>query len=103
MIAPVRRLMRPGRLLVAAFAWALACSAYAVDWPIALNVALDPSSRSLQVEAVVQPAERDFRFVLHDSLQIAAATVDGKAVRVESTGRQGALRGWRIRLPDWCR
>jgi len=91
--------MRRG-LLVAVFVWGIARCAVAADWPIALDVVLDPSTRSLQVEATVQPAERDFRFVLHDSLQIASATVEGRAVRVEAAGRQGALRGWRVRLPD---
>ena len=69
-------------------------------WPIALDVVLDPARRSLQVDAELRPVERDFRFVLHSSLSITLAEVDGKNVRVESIGGRGALRGWRIRLPQ---
>jgi len=72
----------------------------AEKWPIALDVVLDPARRSLQVEAQLLPAERDFRFALHSSLRISAAEVDGKAVRVESIGGRGDVRGWRIRLPQ---
>ncbi|ENO90040.1 M1 family metallopeptidase [Thauera linaloolentis] len=70
------------------------------EWPIALDVMLDPASRSLQAEAELQPSERDFRFTLHASLRIDSATVDGKALRIEPNGGRGALRGWRIRLPE---
>jgi aminopeptidase N len=30
---------------------------------------------------------------------VTAATADGKALKVESTGRTGAVRGWRVHLP----
>ena len=71
----------------------------ASEWPVALDVVLDPATRSLQVEAELRPIERDFRFLLHSSLRIAAAEVDGKALRVESVGGRGEVRAWRIRLP----
>ncbi|MFT3757683.1 MAG: M1 family aminopeptidase [Thauera sp.] len=84
-----------------ALVFALAGSVSAAEWPIELDVRLDPTSRKLQVEAALQPQERDFRFALHASLSIDSATVDGQALRVEALGRQGEVRNWRIRLPQW--
>lgn len=74
--------------------------AVAREWPMVLDVALDPAQRSLQVEALLRPAGRDFRFVLHASLRIESAELEGRPLRVESAGGRGALRGWRIRLPE---
>lgn len=87
------------RLLWAVLALMALRPALASEWPIALDVVLDPASRSLQVEAALRPTERDFRFVLHAELRIASAEVDGKALRVESAGGRGEVRAWRIRLP----
>ncbi len=87
------------RLLWAVLALMALRPALASEWPIALDVVLDPASRSLQVEAALRPTERDFRFVLHAELRIASAEVDGKALRVESVGGRGEVRAWRIRLP----
>ena len=87
------------QMLLAVLALAVLRPALASEWPIALDVVLDPASRSLQVEAALRPTERDFRFVLHAELRIASAEVDGKALRVESAGGRGEVRAWRIRLP----
>ena len=87
------------QMLLAVLALAVLRPALASEWPIALDVVLDPASRSLQVEAELRPTERDFRFVLHAELRIASAEVDGKALRVESVGGRGEVRAWRIRLP----
>jgi hypothetical protein len=87
------------QMLLAVLALAVLRPALASEWPIALDVVLDPASRSLQVEAELRPTERDFRFVLHAELRIASAEVDGKALRVESAGGRGEVRAWRIRLP----
>ena len=87
------------QMLLAVLALAVLRPALASEWPIALDVVLDPASRSLQVEAALRPTERDFRFVLHAELRIASAEVDGKALRVESVGGRGEVRAWRIRLP----
>ena len=35
------------------------------------------------------PAARDFRFELHESLQVTAASADGKVLRVVAAGRDG--------------
>ena len=88
-----------GRAVLAVLALMVLRPALASEWPIALDVVLDPASRSLQVEAELRPTERDFRFVLHAELRIASAEVDGKALRVESVGGRGEVRAWRIRLP----
>ncbi|MDI3489291.1 MAG: aminopeptidase [Thauera sp.] len=75
--------------------------AFADTWPISLKVDLDPARRSLQVDAELRPTERDFHFVLHSSLSIVSAEVDGKPMRVEraGVGARDALKAWRIRLP----
>ena len=88
-----------GRAVLAVMALMVLRPALASEWPIALDVVLDPASRSLQVEAELRPTERDFRFVLHANLRVASAEVDGKPLRVEAAGGRGELRVWRIRLP----
>ncbi|GAB3546754.1 hypothetical protein GCM10027343_25060 [Noviherbaspirillum agri] len=64
-----------------------------------LNVELDPGTRRFQARAVLSPAARDFRFALHESLQIQGASSNGKPLQVTPAGREGAIRGWRIALP----
>jgi aminopeptidase N len=65
-----------------------------------LTVDLDPPSRQLRATALVVPAEGGaFRFALHESLQVVAATVDGKAVPIAARERSGSVRGWQVQLP----
>lgn len=65
-----------------------------------LQVELDPGTRRLQARAVVMPDSRDFRFALHEALEVSAASADGKPLRVVPAGREGAVRGWRVALPS---
>ena len=69
-----------GRAVLAVMALMVLRPALASEWPIALDVVLDPASRSLQVEAELRPTERDFRFVLHANLRVASAEVDGPEI-----------------------
>ncbi|OGB23562.1 MAG: peptidase M1, partial [Burkholderiales bacterium RIFCSPLOWO2_02_FULL_57_36] len=81
-------------LLVAASTLAGATSA-----ALELHVELDPSTRRFQARADVVPASADFRFALHESLEVTAATAGGKNVKVHPAGRKGAVRRWRVMLP----
>lgn len=65
-----------------------------------LDVRLDPAARMLVVRAEVQPAERDFRFVLHESLMPRAASAAGRPLKLQPAGQRGSLRGWRVQVPD---
>ena len=47
-----------------------------------LEVELDPGTRHLKVSAFVVPESRDFRFGLYESLQVTAASADGKMLRI---------------------
>ena len=65
---------------------------------IELEVELDPGTRRFHALAVVAPAARDFRFELHESLQVTAASADGKVARVVATGRTGPITTWRVQM-----
>ncbi|WP_291993577.1 M1 family aminopeptidase [Candidatus Accumulibacter sp. ACC003] len=66
---------------------------------LTLEVDLDPASRRLGVVALINPGEQSFRFFLHESLTITAASADGRPLTVSAAGSDGDLRGWRLRLP----
>ncbi len=66
---------------------------------IELELELDPGTRRFAAVAVVRPATTEFRFVLHESLTVSSAQVDGRALEVAPAGRDGVLRGWRVRMP----
>jgi aminopeptidase N len=64
-----------------------------------LDIQLDPGTRRFKAVALVAPASRDFRFELHESLKVTAATTGGKKLRAAHAGRQGSVRGWRVKVP----
>ena len=64
-----------------------------------LQVELDPATRRFQALAVVDPAARDFRFALHESLTVTAASAGGNALRAERLDSRGPVRAWRVSLP----
>jgi aminopeptidase N len=70
---------------------------------VELDVDLDPGSRRLRVVAIITPAEPTFPFVLHESLAISAASVDGRVVPVTAGEQQGSLRRWQLPLPAGSR
>jgi len=74
-------------------------AALAASPPLDLQVDLDPATRRFEAVAVVIPAERDFRFELHESLTVRAASAGGKKLPVIANGRSGAVRSWRVLLP----
>jgi aminopeptidase N len=65
-----------------------------------LAIELDPGTRRLAVRADLLPASRDFRFELHEALDVSAASVDGKPLAVRPAGRVGSIRAWRVALPQ---
>lgn len=64
-----------------------------------LAVELDPGTRHLAVRADVTPASHDFRFELHEALEVTAATADGKPLAVRPAGHHGFIRAWQVTLP----
>jgi len=86
-------------------AWIGACvlvinhAAHAATPSLELNVELDPGTRRFKAQAEVVPASRDFRFALHEALEISAVSAAGKPLQATPAGREGAIRGWRIVLP----
>ncbi len=90
------------RTLAALFATLLAvvsAPGFAAPPDLELHVQLDPQSRRFQARAEIVPAPSDFRFALHESLRVTAATAGGQAVKVAANGRDGPVRGWRVQLP----
>jgi aminopeptidase N len=74
-------------------------AARAASPTLELAVELDPGTRRLVVRADVVPASRDFRFELHEALEVTAASADGKPLAVRSAGRLGSIRAWQVALP----
>ncbi len=68
-----------------------------------LDVELDPGTRRFQAVALVTPAAQDFRFELHESLKVTAASADGKAMRAIPVGGDGPIRGWQVQVPVGAR
>jgi hypothetical protein len=62
---------------------------------LALDVRLDPASRSLQVVAELKTFG-EFRFELNRALAIRSASVDGAPAAVERAGSDGELNLWRV-------
>lgn len=102
-LSPAQRLMRwIAPALLGLFGLLLTAAAMAATTPlpsIALELKLDPDTRVLRVRAEIQPHTTDFRFTLHQSLDITRASADGRPLRVQPAGRDGELRGWRIAMP----
>ncbi len=77
--------------------------AFAAPPAIDLVVDLDPGSRRLTVVATITPVPPTFRFVLHESLAIAAASADGRPLPITAGEQQGSLRRWQLPLPAGSR
>ncbi|HYD94396.1 MAG TPA: M1 family aminopeptidase [Noviherbaspirillum sp.] len=92
--------LRVARLALAALLALASTLAAAAGAPrLDLQVELDPATRSLRARAELVPAESDFRFALHESLSVSAASAGGKSVKVTPAGRDGAIREWRVTVP----
>ncbi len=98
--------MSPARV-AGALVWLIAMSCALLVQPlraaplpsIELEVELDPNTRRFAALALLRPGAGDFSFVLHESLTVSSAQVDGRALAVAPAGREGVLRGWRVRMP----
>lgn len=80
----------------------LACCAQAAAPRLELDVDLDPATRRFHAQATLDAPTRDmgdFRFVLHESLEVTAASAGGKALRAERLDGSGPVRAWRVSLP----
>lgn len=85
--------------LAALVLWVAAGAATAATPALLLDVSLEPATGQFDAVAVVQPASRDFRFALHESLMIRSAEVAGKPLKIVSLGRDEGVQHWRIPLP----
>lgn len=94
--------MTPRRLsflarLAALAAFFLHLAANAAPPPdLELALTLDPASREFTARAVLHPAGRTFRFVLHEALTVTAARADGTAVTPVLEASRDGLRQWRV-------
>ena len=60
-----------------------------------LDVSLDPASRAFKASARLNPAERDFRFLLHESLQVTGASAAYLELYDEDSAHPRFWRGHR--------
>ena len=81
-------------LLLFAAVPALAATAH-----LALQIELEPGTRRLSALAELTPTTPTFDFALHETLEVTAASVNGKPLQVMQDGRDGPLRRWRVALP----
>lgn len=90
-------LLRTTVLLVAV----LGCSRPALPQtlPLEIELSLDPHTRQMEARAAVRPPAGEFVFVLHESLTVAAATIDGKPASLGASAPQQGLRAWRTMVP----
>lgn len=90
------------RVLLALLALLGQAAALAASPSLDLHVELDPSTRRFKVLAFVVPQSRDFRFDLHESLEVTAASAGGKPLPIVhpvAAGREGPVRAWRVVVP----
>ncbi|HSN63938.1 MAG TPA: M1 family aminopeptidase, partial [Azonexus sp.] len=64
-----------------------------------LELTLDPATRALRADAMLTPADRDFSFLLHESLQVTKVSAAGKALPVEQRAGPAGLKQWLVRQP----
>lgn len=98
----MRRSLQQGRALFALALGTVAAGAAVAAQPpfINLDVELDPAQRRFWARADIVPTSGVFRFVLHESLNITTAKVDGQTLRVEASKQAGPVREWRIVMPS---
>ncbi len=72
---------------------------FAATPSLELDVELDPATRRFDAVAVLAPAARNFRFELHESLRVSAATADGRTATVVPAGREGPVVAWQVQMP----
>lgn len=88
-----------GQLLAFLALQVVSGSAAASTPSLAMDISLEPATRQFAAVAIVRPLQRDFRFVLHKSLDIRSAEADGKTLEFVALDRDEALQMWRIQLP----
>ena len=88
------------RWLAACIVSAASGLALAVNPSLLLDLTLEPETRQLEAVAVVQPLHSDFRFALHESLDIRSVEAAGKPLKFVSMGRGSGFQQWRIQVPD---
>ena len=70
---------------------------------IELDVVLDPQTRDFSASAVLGPAQRDFRFLLHEPLRIEVRGGPRPARGSGPPGRTGRVRGFASSPPGASR
>jgi len=87
-------------VLAGIFVGIAACTLRAAEPSLELAVELEPSTRRIQAVALIVPAAREYRFKLHESLRVNAASFDGRPLRVVAARREGPLLGWQVQIPS---
>ncbi len=64
-----------------------------------LQLELDPGTRRLDAVALFEAPAREFRFELHETLEVRSASLNGKRLKVLAIERVGTLRRWSVALP----
>jgi hypothetical protein len=82
-------------LLGCAFAATLACAAAPRIAHLDLDVRLNPHSRHLRAVAEL-PVHGKFRFMLFNTLNVSAASLDGQPVAIVPIRRDGVLQEWHL-------
>ena len=85
-------------LLACALVAAPACAAVPRTGHLDLDVTLDPESRHFRAVAELA-TPGDFRFVLHHTLAVSAALVNGQPAAVVAAARDADFREWRVNAP----
>ena len=85
-------------LLACALVAAPVCAAAPRTGHLDLDVTLDPESRRFRAVAELA-ASGDFRFVLHHTLAVSAASVNGQPAAVVAAARDANFREWRVSAP----
>ncbi len=91
-------LLRLLALVACISAASFACAAAPRSAHLDLDITLDPESRRFHAVAELA-APGGFRFALHRSLAVSAASVDGKPVGVLPVHRDGDFQEWRLPAP----
>ncbi len=90
-------------LRAALFALLAGAQAQLLAAQLELQVELDPAARRFAAVAEVDAPAREFRFALHESLAVSAASAGGKSLRAERLDGAGPARAWRVVLPEKAR
>ena len=90
--------LMPWRLILSAL-FIIAWSRHGRAAPdLTLAITLDPETRQFTAQAKWQPVQRKVRILLHESLHVSSATVDGRRLPVEQAPAGPGYKLWSLYL-----